>query len=552
MADDKDTAMVQVGDSGDENRQGDAGIDIMDLGGGDDTASGGGGSFNIVLGGSGGDDLTSDGCHDVVLGGSGDDTITVNGFCAIVRGGSGDDTIYGLDNWWSMETLRGDGGNDTIYGRAGWDTIYGGAGDDIIDGGSGRDKLIGGTGDDTLTGGSGRDTFFFWEDHGTDTITDFNVAEDKIHLRCFDKTITWDVLSTKITAVTDENNVVTGVQIDLSEWGGGTVILDGVTSVSDLSEDMFYLDRIAGGAGDDRLAGGSDDDTMSGGGEGDSDTFVFDEGHGDDTITDFDSANDKIDLKDFADSITWEQLQAAMTDVADDSSTPEDETATVVDLSAWGGGTITLKGVTSSDLSADNFVLDRLHGADDFRDRIKGGTSDDTMSGGTGADTFRFYRGHGDDTITDFSTGEGDVIDLSCLGGTITWAELQAAFTQIDDNAGTMDVDETATVIDLSAWGGGTITLEGVTATDLSEDMFRLPDGSMATYTVGHEGDETLTGGHGRDRIFGEEGDDVISGARRRRQALRRRGRRHAGRRRRRRPADGRRRRRHADRRRGR
>ena len=393
------------------------------------------------------------------------------------------------------------------------DIIYGGEGDDIIDGGAGRDYIVGGEGDDTLTGGSGSDTFYFWEDHGTDTVTDFSVAEDKIYLRHFDKTITWDQLSTKITTVTDENNVVTGVQIDLSDWGGGTVILDGVTSVSDLTADMFILNVIEGeDNSDDDLVGGTSDDTMSGGTGADS--FYFYEGHGADTITDFSTTEgDKIDLTSFDASITWEQLQAKMTAVADDPLTTNvDEMATIIDLSNWGGGTITLQGVTSTDLTADNFVLDRLHGEDDSDDRIKGGTSDDTMSGGTGADTFYFYEGHGADTITDFSTTEGDLIVLSCLDGAISWEELQAQFTAVADDPLTTNVDETATIIDLSNWGGGTITLQGVTSTDLTADMFCLPDGSRATYVIGNSEDETLTGGQGRDRIFGEEGADTISG----------------------------------------
>ena len=545
MADDiENKATIHVGDSGDEDRQGGAGIDIMDLGGGGDEGDGGGG-FNIVLGGSGADDITGSGSRNVLLGGSGDDTITVNGFCAIVRGGTGADTIYGLDNAWSYESLRGDEGNDTIYGRAGWDTIYGGAGDDFIYGGSGRDKLVGGEGDDELTGGSGADTFYFWEDHGTDTIKDFNTAEDKIHLRCFDKTITWDQVSTKITTVTDENSIVTGVQIDLSDWGGGTIILEGITSVSDLTEDMFYLNTIVGGDDDDKISGGTDDDTMSGGGG--ADTFHFYEGHGDDTITDFSTTDgDKIHLTCFDASITWEQLQAAITDVADDVGTTEvDESGTKIDLSAYGGGTITLRGVSSSDLTEDMFVLDTLHGDDDSNDSIKGGTSDDTMSGGTGADTFYFYKGHGDDTITDFSTTEGDVINLNCLGGEITFAELQAAMTAVDDDPNTPET-ESGTVIDLSDWGGGSITLEGVSSSDLTASMFTLPDGSMARYLIGNSEDGTHTGSHGRDTIFGEEGDDTISGGgdndrlfggegddadrwgRRRRLAVRRRGCRHA------------------------
>ena len=535
MADDKEnTVLVHVGDSSDENRQGGAGIDVMDLGGGDDTANTGGGFMNVNLGGSGADNLTGEGVLDFVLGGSGDDTITVTGYFSIVRGGSGDDTIYGADRARSMDFLYGDEGADTIYGRAGTDVIYGGDGADTIYGGAGDDKIVGGAGDDTLTGGTGADTFFFWEGHGTDTIKDFSTAEgDKINLIAFDKTITWDQVSAKITTVTDPNDdtVVTGVQIDLSDWGGGTVILDGITSVSDLTEDMFVLNQLVGtDEVDDELVGGDSDDTMTGG-KG-ADTFFFLESSGDDTITDFSTTEgDKIDLTGFDASITWEQLQAAMTAVEDDTSTTDvDESGTKIDLSAYGGGTITLRGISSSDLTADMFVLDTLHGEDDSDDHIVGGTSDDTMSGGTGADTFHFYEGHGDDTITDFSTTEGDVIDLTGLSGTITWAELQAAMTAVEDDSTTTDVDESGTKIDLSDFGGGSITLRGVTSTDLTEDMFNLPAGGTINFVVGNsddntyagsreddvifgaEGDDTISGGGGNDRLFGGEGDDTIDG----------------------------------------
>ena len=52
--------------------------------------------------------------------------------------------------------------------------------------GDGNDKLIGGTGNDTLTGGSGKDTFVFSSalnsSTNVDTITDFSVVDDLIHL----------------------------------------------------------------------------------------------------------------------------------------------------------------------------------------------------------------------------------------------------------------------------------------------------------------------------------------------------------------------------------
>ena len=495
------TTLVHVGDSGDGEIQGGDEIDIIDLGGGADTAAGGR-NFNIILGGSGADILKSEGFWEDVIGGSGDDTITATGVGAWLFGGTGNDTITGSDsNWGPIERL------------------FGGDGDDTIDGGGGRDYIIGGAGDDDLTGGGGADVFFFSEGDGNDTIQDFNAAQgDMIYLRSFDQTITWDQLSTKITTVTDENSVVTGVKIDLSDWGGGTITLNGITDVNDVTADMFYLDTIVGSDGsDDVLQGGTSDDTMTGGTG--ADTFVFDEDSGNDTITDFSTTEgDKIDLTDFDVAITWAQLQAVMRQVDDDPTTMDvDETATVIDLSSFGGGQITLQGITATDLTEDMFVLHKLQGSDGVSDRIMSKDSDDTMSGGTGADFFVFGEGHGADIITDFSTTEGDKIDLRSFTQEMTWEELRAAMTQVEDDANTMGVDETATVIDLSPWGGGTITLNGITSvSDLTEDMFVLDDftGGAGDDTIeGGTTDDTLTGGEGADTfVFGlEHGADTIT-----------------------------------------
>ena len=44
----------------------------------------------------------------------------------------------------------------------------------------------------------------------------------------------------------------------------------------------------------------------------------------------------------------------------------------------------------ASELAEDMFVLDKIAGSDDVDDMLQGGGSDDTMTGGTGADTFVF------------------------------------------------------------------------------------------------------------------------------------------------------------------
>ena len=178
---------------------------------------------------------------------------------------------------------------------------------------------------------------------------------------------------------------------------------------------------------------------------------------------------------------------------------------------------------------------DQLYGRGG-EDWIIGGAGDDRMSGGDDGDTFAFRAGNGDDTIFDFR-GSEDVIDLSGFEAQITWAELSARI-------GTADNGRDA-VVDLSPWGGGTITLHNVSPAYLKEGMFDLSDtqspledqdeeggfyvpgtttyvgspgndgfagGSCDEFIFGGEGDDTLNGCSGNDRVFGGEGDDKLIG----------------------------------------
>ena len=69
-------------------------------------------------------------------------------------------------------------GRDLLKGRKGHDILSGGNGRDNVRGGKGNDVLDGGTKADVLTGGAGHDRFVLSK--GSDTITDFNLAEDHI------------------------------------------------------------------------------------------------------------------------------------------------------------------------------------------------------------------------------------------------------------------------------------------------------------------------------------------------------------------------------------
>ncbi len=284
-----------------------------------------------------------------------------------------------------------------------------------------------------LTGTDGMDVFAFAEGHGHGTIRDFDAARDIIDLSGFAHGITWEDLSGKTTTITDpDDGSVVGVQIDLTEWGGGTIDVMGVSSADELAEANFSLPdfqviqgtdgndsiyaygsgpttfAMYGGEGDDFLAGNSENDAIHGG-EGRDILLGLD---GDDTV------------------------RGGQGD----------------DILAGGRGDDTVDGGAGNDL-------------------LIGGPGDDTLTGGEGADTFRYGPSdiaderEGNDTITDFTAGE-DRIDLSYFESLGGYDALEIA----QDGA---DV-----VIDLTGRGGGTITLENVSLAELDAYDFIFHEAS--------------------------------------------------------------------------
>jgi serralysin len=108
---------------------------------------------------------------------------TLNGTTAgnTLNGAAGFDDIDGLAG---NDTLNGNDGDDALFGGAGVDTLNGGNGIDTLDGGAQNDTLNGGLGKDTLTGGANNDIFAFTTAlaGNADTITDYNVSQDTIHI----------------------------------------------------------------------------------------------------------------------------------------------------------------------------------------------------------------------------------------------------------------------------------------------------------------------------------------------------------------------------------
>ena len=417
-----------------------------------------------------------------------------------------------------MTDLTGTEGNDTLRGGHGNDRLYGGAGDDTLTGSSGHDILVGGEGNDRLHGGPGSDIYVFAPGHGHDTIAFGGFTwGDRIDLSAF----TGITEIGHLTIRAEGNDTV----IDLTDHGGGTIRIESVSPDS-LADGHFVFYGIRGGAGDDTLTGTDGDDLIVGyagddvleGGAGDDtlqggageDTFVYGPDTGNDTIEDFAIGQDVIDLS---------QL-SGVSGFGDLSITADGDDA-VIDLSAYGGGTIRLEGVNPADLSVRDFVFPAIHGDDGANtiygddsdnviyghggsdtifaaggddvveggagndiliggagdDVIRGGAGDDYLSDGVGddiliggagddtlfsrdgADIFVFEAGHGHDTIKCFTNGD-DRIDLSAFTGIAGFGDLTA--TQQGDDV----------KIDLSAHGGGTITLNDFSLDDLDASDF--------------------------------------------------------------------------------
>lgn len=122
--------------------------------------------------------------------------------------------------------VGGDEGN-TINGGSGNDIITGGKGTDVLNGGSGNDIMVGEDGNDLLTGGKGEDLFGFSPGDGHDQITDFEIADDTLHLSGKNQLSSLSEVLAAASEATSAANGEGGVLIAIPE--GGSLFLEGLT-----------------------------------------------------------------------------------------------------------------------------------------------------------------------------------------------------------------------------------------------------------------------------------------------------------------------------------
>ncbi|UWQ32725.1 M10 family metallopeptidase C-terminal domain-containing protein [Leisingera sp. M527] len=195
------------------------------------------------------------------------------------------------------------------------DTVTGNSSDNFIKTGDGKDSAKGADGEDTIWGLSGEDTLF--GEDGNDTLNG-GKGNDKLYGGNHSDTLVGSLGHDTMFGGTGSDNLHGGHHQDLLYGGGGN-------------------DTLTGANGDDFLKGNSG-----------ADIFVFGDGHGDDTIRDFDatSNSERIDFSGLSSLNSISEVRAAATQTGDD-----------VLLQTGDGNSILLRDVQYSDLHNGDFLF---------------------------------------------------------------------------------------------------------------------------------------------------------------------------------------------------
>ncbi|BCW90363.1 hypothetical protein sos41_35310 [Alphaproteobacteria bacterium SO-S41] len=336
------------GQGGNDTLSGRAGIDILNGGDGDDTASyasglgviaylsapqlnagdaagdsyisienltgsiftdylGGTDAGNVISGNGGNDFIYGAGGDDFLNGGLGGDALdgqagydyasyadAASGVVAFLGGAAFNTGEAAGDSYTSIEGVIGSAYADFLAGDEGNNTILGGSGNDLLFGGGGEDYLVGGDGDDQLQGGRGADLLD--GGNGLDLVSYSEAAAGVVAF----------MLAPQGNAGEAQNDGYANIEGLVGSAFGD--ILGGTEGANTIrgggGNDYIFAaggdDIIEGGDGGDQLSGQAGADALTGGAG--ADQFVFRAASDSsnaafDTITDFQSGSDLIDLR---------------------------------------------------------------------------------------------------------------------------------------------------------------------------------------------------------------------------------------------------------------
>ncbi len=455
-----------------------------------------------------------------------------------VVGSDGGDTINGsiLD-----DNLKGVDGNDTISGNEGDDTIEGGRSNDVLFGGNGNDTLIGGYGGDTINGGAGNDRIVVDNEYLDLT----SLGALTLHFDASDLTSIVMDSSNRVNDWIDTAGIAQTVSAIgaarptyASDIIGGRSVIDftntqelnlaGVnfTDVVGLDTGTFFMVNLQDGAqvaanGPFGIDNGLNDRYTYLGTWGDN--IFYDHGDAvgggrivnaqpggwDDTfhITEFyrkqNTAEIYLEGSLFHDGIMTDSLSGGMAslEIGNDEGGATGFSGDIAEVIMF-----------SDALSAADRTLINEYLSYKYSLGLTGETFGiDLLTGGTGADTFVWTNAShsaigSEDSITDFSEGDGDLIELTfddtlyITGATTFNGGLTNQAGEIIANGNDFQID----------WGGDGIADFGITlnvaASTLETDDFIFHN------VVGSVGDDTLNGSSLDDNLNGADGNDILSG----------------------------------------
>ena len=202
---------------------------------------------------------------------------------------------------------------DDLIGSAFADTLVGDLHANVLSGHAGDDTLAGLAGSDQLIGGPGLDTADYSASNAAVTVRLHSLKANGGHAQgdTFPETVSVSYLGHSGVVYSellpDVENLTGSAFADILAGDRRDNVLDGGAG-----DDTLYGgpgggdDLMLGGVGDDTIYGGQGVDTLIGGTGSDrliggfgADTFVFEPGHGEDTIRDFAIGVDRIDLTAF-------------------------------------------------------------------------------------------------------------------------------------------------------------------------------------------------------------------------------------------------------------
>jgi len=508
------TAANIGGGAGNDTIIGGAGRDLLYGEAGDDLIKGGDnpniyydyGYGDQLDGGDGNDSIYGEAGGDRLVGGTGNDLLDGGDGNDYLWGDVGNDTLAGGAN---EDVLYGGDGNDNLTGNDGNDNLQGGAGDDVLDGGDGDDALYGQGGFDGIAGGAGTD--YAEVDYTTlianltinsiaGTISDGTVTKafsgiERVYLRTGVGNDNLDLSQTNYNGGSwnynpqDSANVASGAGNDTIIGGSGLDVLNGEAgddlikggdnptnyaynyNSSNYSNYYGYIyEQLSGGDGNDSLYGEAGDDRLYGG-----------------------TGNDLLDGGDGNDNLQGEVANDTLIGgTGDDNLDGGDGTDTL----SGGDGNDALSGGTGNDTLTGGLGNDALYG----------GTGDDILDAGEGDDAL-YGQGGFDDYIggagvdyaeLDLSQSTNNVIvalsnpDI----GTVNYGTTTKAFKEIErvwlrTGVGNDNLDLSATNYNGGSWNYN------------PQDSANVASGA---------GNDTMIGGSGLDVLNGEGGDDLIKG----------------------------------------